>query len=409
MNIRNALPILLMMTAGLAVILLSRLFHPIPQSPDIILPEPEPRMVYGLPADSFLLLTEVVGPGENLSAILSRHGLSMQEIDQLVRQTSQVFDVRQIRAGNICCLFYPDSNGRPAYFIYEKDRVNYIAYALGDSVYAWEGQKPVHRLMNRTEGVIENSLWMNMVNAGVNPNLALEMSEIYAWTIDFYAIQKGDAYKVMYEELWVDSVQIGIGQIPAAFFRHAGKEIYAFRFVQDSIPDYFDETGASLRRTFLKAPLRFSRISSHFSNSRLHPILRIRRPHHGVDYAAPSGTPVMTIGDGVVTKVGWSGGAGRMVKVKHNSMYTTAYLHLSKYGQGIREGVFVKQGQIIGYVGSSGLSTGPHLDFRFYKNGQAVDPLRVESPPAEPVDSIHLPRFHQYADSLRKRLDEVQP
>lgn len=409
MRIRTLLPILLMMTAGLAVILLSRLFHPIPQAAEISLPETEPLLVYGLPADSFLLITEVVGAGENLSAILSRHGLSMQEIDQLVRHTNDVFDVRQIRAGNVCCLFYPDSNGRPSYFVYEKDQVNYVAYALQDSIFAWEGQKPVRREIARTEGVIDNSLWMNMVNAGVNPNLALELSEIYAWTIDFYAIQKGDAYKVIYEEVWVDSLQIGIGEIPAALFHHAGKDIYAFRFVQDSVADYFDETGASLRRTFLKAPLRFSRISSHFSNSRLHPILRIRRPHHGVDYAAPSGTPVMTIGDGVVTKVGWSGGAGRMVKIKHNSMYTTAYLHLSKYGEGVKEGAFVKQGQVIGYVGSSGLSTGPHLDFRFYKNGQAVDPLKVESPPAEPVESIHLPRFERFADSLKNLLDNTQP
>lgn len=405
---KQFLHILIMILAGLLVIVLSRSFHPVPETKVIPVIEPEPVLAYGLPIDSFTVKQEVVRRGENLSTILSRNGLSMKEIDQLARNTSEVFDVRYIRAGNNCSFFFRDST-RPDYFIYEKDRINYVVYDLRDSIAAWEGKKPVKRITSTATGTIEQSLWVSLMEAGANPNLALELSDIYAWTIDFYAIQKGDSYKIIYEKLMVDSSEIGIGDISACSFTHSGREFLAFRFIQDSIPDFFDEKGGSLRRTFLKAPLRFSRISSRFSHSRLHPILRIRRPHHGVDYAAPSGTPVVAIGDGKVIKAAWSGGAGRMVKIKHNSAYTTAYLHLSRYGEGIRSGTFVKQGQVIGYVGSSGLSTGPHLDFRFYKNGQAVDPLKVESPPAEPVDTVNLPRFMQLIDSIRPQLDSLSP
>lgn len=398
----------LMLLAGFLVILLSRFFHPVPEAQDILIPEEEePTLLYGITVDSFEIITEIVGNGENLSALLSRYGVSMSEIDALVRTTQDVFDVRYIKAGNVICLFLDDSLSKPAYFVYEKDRINYIAYSLRDSIFAWKGEKPVERILTEVKGSIKSSLWLSLIESGASPNLALDLSEIYAWTIDFYAIQPGDEFKLMYEKLVVDSNEIGIGRIPAALFRHAGNDFYAFYFMQDSVSDFFDEKGESLRRTFLKAPLRFSRISSRFSHSRLHPVLRIRRPHHGVDYAAPVGTPVMAIGDGVITKMGWSGGAGRMVKIKHNSAYSTAYLHLSKYGEGIKQGGYIRQGQVIGYVGSSGLSTGPHLDFRFYKNGEAVDPLKVESPPAEPVDSVNLPRFKMLVDSLMPIIDSL--
>jgi murein DD-endopeptidase MepM/ murein hydrolase activator NlpD len=199
---------------------------------------------------------------------------------------------------------------------------------------------------------------------------------------------------VIYEDLVVEGRSIGIGNILAALFHHEDRDYYAFYFVQDSIGDYFDEQSNSLRREFLKAPLKFSRISSRFSNSRYHPVLKIRRPHHGVDYAAPTGTPVQTIGDGKVIEMAYQkGGGGKYLKIKHNSVYTTTYMHLQGFAKGIREGVRVKQGDVIGYVGSTGLSTGPHLDFRVYKNGSAVDPLKMESPPAEPVKAIYRPQY----------------
>jgi murein DD-endopeptidase MepM/ murein hydrolase activator NlpD len=248
-----------------------------------------------------------------------------------------------------------------------------------------------------------------MVDNDTDPNLANELSEIYAWTIDFFGIQNGDNFKVIYENKFVDGERIGIGKVLAANFNHYGDDHFAFYFVQDSTGDYFDEKANSLRRTLLKAPLRYRRISSGFSYSRMHPILKYRRPHLGVDYAADRGTPVVSIGDGVVVFAKWdNGGGGRAVKIKHNGTYTTLYMHLSKYGKGIKAGAQVKQGQVIGYVGASGLATGPHLDFRIYRNGKPIDPLKVESPPALPVDSVNLERFEVEKSKWLKDLEHIR-
>ena len=240
--------------------------------------------------------------------------------------------------------------------------------------------------------------------------LALKLSDIFAWAIDFYAIQKGDQFRVIYDELLVDSAYIGIGDIYAVQFDHAGSENFAFGFEQDERFDYFDENGMSLRRAFLKSPLEFSRISSHFSHSRLHPVLRIRRPHHGVDYAAPHGTPVRSIGDGtVIARAFQAGGGGNYVKIKHNSVYTTTYMHLSGFGKGVTTGARVKQRQVIGFVGATGLATGPHLDFRVHKNGSPVDPLKVEAPPVEPVHQEKMGEYIVLKDSLLTELKKIIP
>jgi murein DD-endopeptidase MepM/ murein hydrolase activator NlpD len=247
-----------------------------------------------------------------------------------------------------------------------------------------------------------------MVDNHNDPNLANDLSEIYAWTIDFFGIQKGDSYKVIYESQFVDGKRIGIGKILAATFKHYGTDYNAFYFVQDFKGDYFDEKANSLRRAFLKAPLKFKRISSGFSYSRMHPVLKYRRPHLGVDYAADVGTPVLTIGDGTVISADWSGGGGRTVKIKHNGTYSTTYMHLSKFGEGIRGGARVRQGQVIGFVGSTGLSTGPHLDFRVYKNGQPIDPLKMESPPAEPVKTQNLQNYILEKDKWMRLLQRIR-
>lgn len=231
------------------------------------------------------------------------------------------------------------------------------------------------------------------MDGGLHPSLAIKLSDIFAWTVDFFGLQKGDNFKVIYEELYIDSKLLGTGKIYGAQFNRSGSSVTAIPFIQDGKETYFDIDGNSLRKAFLKAPLQFSRISSRYSSSRLHPILRIRRPHFGVDYAAPVGTPVHAIGDGKIISAKTENGAGKMVKIQHNSVYATAYLHLSRFGPGISPGVYVKQGDIIGYVGSSGLSTGPHLDFRFYRNGSPVDPLKVEAPPVEPVSDINRDKF----------------
>jgi murein DD-endopeptidase MepM/ murein hydrolase activator NlpD len=294
------------------------------------------------------------------------------------------------------------------YFVYENSPAEYTVFELFDTLGIYQGKKEVQTRMQNAHGVVETSLWNAMVDNGQDPMLAFEISKIFAWTIDFFGIQKGDRYRVIYDEQFVDSISIGIGEIYAIQFDHYEEENYAFHFDQDTIWDYFDEKGQSLRKTFLKAPLEYYRVSSRFSHGRMHPVLRIRRPHHGVDYAAPKGTPVMSIGDGtIVARAYQRGGGGNYIKVKHNSAYTTTYMHLSGFAKGITTGVRVRQGQTIGYVGSTGLSTGPHLDFRVHMYGNPIDPLKIKADPVEPVQEKHMPRYLVVKDSLTHELQKI--
>ncbi len=369
-----------------------------------------PELRYGIPVDSFCLVEGVIESNQYLSDILNGNGVGMVTIDKLARKSKPVFDVRKIKSGQKYTVFQTtDSLQEARYFVYENSPTEYFVYELFDTLRIYRGEKEVEARQRRAQGVIETSLWNTMEGNNLDPVLALRLSDIYAWTIDFFAIQQGDRFRVIYDELYVDSCQIGIGEIYAVEFDHYGSENYAFRFFQDERYDYFDETGVSLRKAFLKAPLHFSRISSRFSNSRLHPILRIRRPHHGVDYAAPKGTPVMSIGDGtVIARAYQRNGGGNYVKIRHNSVYTTTYMHLAGFGKGITTGTRVKQGQVIGYVGATGLATGPHLDFRVAKNGSYVDPLKVEAPPVEPVKEENLPGYTILKDSLMNELRQIE-
>lgn len=369
----------------------------------------QPQLFFGFPVDSFNIVEGQVKPNQNLGSLLATFGVSMAKIDKLARNSADVFDVRKIRSGNNYYILQGrDSLSTAQYLVYENNKVDYYVFDLKDSLNCLSGQKEVTIVPKSGWGTIESSLWNAMVNNDLSPMLAIEMSEIFAWSIDFFGIQKGDRFRLYYEEKLVDSVSVGVGPIHAVEFEHMNKVYYAYRFDQDDKPDYFDNTGQSLKKAFLKAPLNYSRISSHFSNSRFHPVLKINRPHHGVDYSAPSGTPVVSIGDGVVvTRSYQAGGAGNYVRIKHNSVYSTAYMHLKGFGPGITQGARVRQGQVIGYVGSTGLSTGPHLDFRVYKNGTPINPLRMESPPAEPVKPEYMPAFNQKRDSLNQFLFSI--
>lgn len=354
----------------------------------------KPVLTFGIPSDSFQLITGHIKRNGFLSEILLQHGVPMQDIDKVIRNSSSVFDVRKIRSQNHYTLFCDrDSAARVRYLVYEHDPTLSYIFSFNDSLNITPYRKEIKKVIKYSSGTIETSLWESMMAEGMHPSLPGELSEIFAWTVDFFGLQKGDSYKVFYEELFIDDKSLGAGKIYGAEFTWAGNTITAIPFIQDSTETFFDADGNSLRKAFLKAPLRFSRISSRYSSSRLHPILRIRRPHFGVDYAAPIGTPVQAIGDGRVTFAGTESGAGRVVRIVHNSVYSTAYLHLSGFGKGVYAGAHVKQGDVIGFVGSSGLSTGPHLDFRFYKNGSPVDPLRVEAPPVEPVKEENKERF----------------
>ncbi len=371
----------------------------------------EPVFLYGFNKDSIYIIKDKVKPNQNISEILQEYNVSYSEIAKLAEGSREVFDVRKIRANKpyevICTT---DSAHKAKCFIYHPNEIDYVLFNLEDSLSVKLEHKKVVTKEKTFAGVITSSLYNTMVDNGASPVLANALADVYAWQIDFFAIQKGDNFKVLYEEKQVDGKAVGMGRILAAEFEHYGETYMAFYFDQgkESGIEYFDEEGNSLQKTFLKAPLQFSRISSHFSNSRLHPVLKIRRPHHGVDYAAPKGTPVHAVGDGVVIKAQYSGGAGNYVKIKHNSIYTTGYMHLSGYGEGIKVGKTVKQGQIIGYVGSTGLSTGPHLDFRFWKSGHAVDPLKVDPPSAEPVDSNNLEKFNQVKQAYVEKLNKIK-
>lgn len=362
----------------------------------------EEDLFFNINVDSLSIESYIVKRNENISDILDDHGIPYVKVLEMVNNSKDILNVKKIRRGNkYHILKSEDSLHSCQYLIYEKNRVDYIVVQFGDSVMAWEGKKEVRRVLDTVAGVVESSLWVALNNQNVNPELAMELSDIYSWTIDFFGIQKGDHFKVYFEHLIVDEDTIGIGNIYAANFNHYKTDYQAYYFIQDSVGEFYDEQGNSLRKTFLKAPLRYSRISSGFSNNRFHPVLKRYRPHHGVDYAAPSGTPVFTIGDGTVIKKGYQkNGGGNYIKVKHNANYTTVYMHLKGFAKGMAVGKRVKQGDLVGYVGATGLATGPHLDFRVYRNGVAINPLKMKSTPAKPVDSVNYQEYMQLVDSM---------
>ena len=366
-----------------------------------------PRMAYNINIDSLNIIYGEVQKNENLSEILTPY-VGYQMVDRLARTTRDTFDVRKIRPGNPYAIISTrDSLKQTLFFIYEITKTDFVVYDFRDSLQVYRDEKPVIKKVKAAKGTIESSLWNAFIDQGIDINLALKMADIYAWTVDFYGIQKGDRFKLIYEELSIDTVPIGIGKVLGAEFQSGNRKFYAFYFDQDSIGNYFDETGENLQRTFLKAPLHFSRISSRFTGKRMHPILKRYTSHYGVDYAAPKGTPVVALGDGKVVMAKWNGGYGHYIKIKHNSVYSTGYGHLSKYGKGIKAGVYVKQGDVIGYVGSTGLSTGPHLDFRVYKNETPIDPLKMESPPADPVKEQNMVVFKEKIKPLLYSLDTI--
>ncbi|MDL2297417.1 M23 family metallopeptidase [Bacteroidales bacterium OttesenSCG-928-B11] len=360
------------------------------------------RFLFGICIDSLDLEEYKIKPGENLSVIFSSLGFNGVEIDRICRASANHLDPKKIIAGKpYFTLRTSDTLPLVHYIIFENTPTDFVIIdlAIPDSVRSYHFEKEIIRKQLFTEGVITSSLWNAIVSDGGDPMLALKLSDIYAWQIDFFDVKENDAFKVMYDVVYVDdTIPLYIDQINGAVFTHQGVDFHAIPFMQDSVMEYFDMEGNSLRKAFLKAPLDFYRITSRFSNSRMHPVLKKRRAHHGVDYAAPIGTPVKSIGDGVVVaKAYQGGGGGNYIKVKHNSTYTTTYMHLHKFAKGLAVGSHVKQGEVIGYVGSSGLSTGPHLDFRVHKNGQPIDPLKMESPPSLPVP-----------EELREQYDSVK-
>lgn len=372
-------------------------------------PEAEPVIardtVYplGFCTDSFRVTAGKIATGDNFVDWMTRLGVSRQDALQLVSLCDTVFDIRKFRAGNTYQAYYRDSSS-VGYVVYDNSRVKQTIFQLQDSLAVRVRQKEVEVVRKSADVTISSSLWNDMVAAGASPSLIVELSDIYAWTVDFFGLQKGDRFRMLYRERYCEGESVGIDRVDYAEFLRGETCLPAVYFDQgDGGNTYWNEKGESMRKAFLKAPLKFSRISSGYSLHRLHPVHGTVRPHTGVDYAAPTGTPVMSIGDGTVLSAGWgSGGAGNTVKVRHNSVYTTGYLHLSRIA--VKAGQRVSQGQVIGYVGMTGTATGPHLDFRVWKNGSPINPLKLESPPSEPLRQDNLPALDSLIQLHRKQL-----
>ena len=363
---------------------------------------------YGIPIDSFKVVKGRIRANQTLGELLKSLNVKPDVINRLPIYTKGLFDLRQVITGNSYKAFLTqDSSAKLIYFVYDKSSKDFVIFNFKDSITIQNDHKQVTSVRKLNEATISSSLWETIYNRNLNPLLAIELSEIFAWTVDFFGLQKGDKFKVLYDELYVDNKPVEIGTIYAAWFEHRGERYYAYRFNQDSSASYWDEKGNSLRKSFLKAPLHFSRISSRYSGSRFHPVLKIYRPHTGVDYAAPEGTPIMAIGDGVIAEKSYNGASGNYLKIRHNSVYTTGYCHLSRFGAGIVSGVRVKQGQVIGYVGHTGYATGPHLDLRFWMNGQPVDPLKVKAPPVEPIKKEMMENYLLFTKTLGEKLDSI--
>lgn len=366
--------------------------------------------IYGFPLDTFSAHHSVVQQNQSLSDILLQHHISHQQIFLLAERVKDVFDVRRIRAGNPYTIFKTQEKGDTAcYMVYEKNKIDYVVFHLNlsDSITAEEKSKPTEIKRQTASGVINSSLYLTLQEQGYSSELALKLSDIYAWSIDFYRIQKGDFFKVVYDEKFVEGQSVGVENIITSNFNHQGSDFYAFQFMQDSILDYYDDEGKSLRKAFLKAPLKFSRISSRFTQRRFHPVQKRYKAHLGTDYAAPRGTPIQATGDGVVSEARFKQYNGNYVKIRHNATYATQYLHMTKIASGVRAGTRVRQGQTIGYVGSTGLATGPHVCYRFWKNGQQVDPYKQKIPASKPVKSENMEDFKKVKDEQLKELNPI--
>ncbi len=364
---------------------------------------------FGFNLEDFTVQQDTIKYGDSFGELMLKNKVDYPKIAKITEEYRDTFDVRKIRVGKpYLILKSKDTVEKAQVFIYENDPINYTVVDLRDSVLAYRNKKKVKYVEREASGIIETSLSEAILDQGIDYNVTNNLSEIYAWTIDFFRLQKGDKFKVIYKEKYInDSIYAGAEPIESAYFEHNGRPIYAFAYENDSlksIVDYFDEEANNLRRTFLRAPVKFSRISSRYNLKR-----RIRyygyklRPHKGTDYAAPIGTPILATADGTVTESTRRGGNGKYVKIRHNGTYSTQYLHMK--AQKVKKGEFVRQGDVIGWIGMTGNTGGPHVCYRFWKNGRQVDPLREKLPLAEPLAEPLRPDYFAYIAPIKDQLD----
>ena len=371
--------------------------------------EPPKPNIYGFFTDSLKVFEGVVKKNETLTDILLPHNISYKTISEIAKISKEKFNVRKINSGKKYRIYSKiDSLETVKYFVYESSPINFAIIDFTDSVITIRtGAKEIELREREATGVITNSLYMTLKNQNVSDLLALKMAEVYAWQIDFYRVQDGDNFKVIFEEKFIEGEFVGVGEIKSAYFQHRKNDFYAFYYEQKGNGEYFDEEGNSLRKAFLKSPLKFGRMTSSYSKRRFHPVLHRFKSHLGTDYAAPTGTPIHATGDGVVIEAKYKRSNGNYVKIRHNGTFMTQYLHMSKIAKGIRSGVVVKQDQVIGYVGMTGLATGPHVCYRFWKNGEQVNHRREKVKSSNPISKKNLPQYKFYMDSVKSILDSL--
>lgn len=373
--------------------------------------EKKPEIRFGYKIDDFKVIQDTIKSGESFGLILDRHHVFYPQINEIASSIKEIFDVRRVSAGKpYTILASKDSMQRAQVFIYKHDKINATIVDFKDSVItATRYKKPIKVVEKQVTGIINYNLSVTMDSLGLSPNLTWAVADIYAWTLDFYKLQKGDSFKFVYEEKFIeDSIPAGYGHIKSAVFKHKGKDLYAFRFIADSIkgiPEYYDEEGNMLRSQFLKAPIKFQyRISSRYNlNRKIAFYGNVVRPHKGTDFAANIGTPIIATASGTVVESDRRGGNGNYVKIKHNSTYATQYLHMKT--RKVKKGDYVKQGDIIGWVGMTGNTSGPHVCYRFWKFGQQVDPMREKLPSAQPLSKSIKPEFLKFIAPLKYQLD----
>lgn len=366
---------------------------------------------YGYDLNEFEIIRDTIRSGDTFGAILDANHVPQGEIYEVVLKIKDSFDVRRVKVGNPYVLLNSkDSIGKTQVFIYEKNKVDFAVIDLRDCVSTYNDKKPVTFVEKSARGVITSSLSQTMEEQHLSPNMTDQLATIYAWTIDFFRLQPGDRFKVIYSEKYInDTIPAGLGEIKAVMFEHRGKPIYAFSFIGDSImgiTDYYDDEANNLRRAFLKAPVKFSRISSRYNLKRRIKFYGNRvRPHKGTDFAAPIGTPILATADGVVTKSERRGGNGKYVKIRHNGTYETQYLHMK--AQNVKKGQHVRQGDVIGWIGMTGNTGGPHVCYRFWKNGKQVDPFKQDLPLSKPLEEKYQDTYFDHIAPLKGQLDNI--
>lgn len=361
------------------------------------------NLLYGIDIKGLNIVEGQVKRNQTLSSILSPFNVSFQTIDLIAKKSKEVFDVRKIRSNQKFVVLTPEDSSVAKYFIYEPNPSEFVVFHLDDGA-IYKVEKPIELRERQVAGLIQTSLYVDMVKQDVSPELIDLFADLYGWSVDFQSLQKGDKYKVVYKEKIIDGEVVGIEDIQVALFEHKGEAYHAIPFEQNGEWNFFDQNGESLKKAFLRDPVKFTRISSRYNLRRFHPVQKRYKPHLGTDYAAARGTEIRAVGDGTVTHATYHGGNGNYVKVKHNGTYTTQYLHMSKIASGVKAGTRVKQGQVIGYVGSTGLATGPHLCFRFWKNGKQVDWLNEKIPPSEPILKENLVAFEATKSQFMQQL-----